>query len=135
MHKAGDVSINVDAAMAVSHLIGLEEHLAATVAIFNDPHMIGTIHHVRATRKCMLEFLVGAQPPGELWCASKHVLGAWMRIKEVGDKLTSYDGDDSKAAAIEMYQMAASMERVLKEIMLAIQQYQNNAMRCEVCIE
>ncbi len=39
------------------------------------------------------------------------------------------------ATAIEMYQMAASMERVLKEIMLAIQQYQNNTMRCEVCIE
>lgn len=117
-------------------MIGLEEHLSATAAMANDPDIIAMIHRVRASRKAMLGFLIGDAPPGELWCASKHVLGAWMRIKEVGDKLASYDGGESEAAALEMYQMAASMEHVLKQITMAIAQYkEDNIDRCNVCIE
>jgi len=54
----------------------------------------------------------------------------------VGDKLASYDGGESEAAALEMYQMAASMEHVLKQITMAIAQYkEDNIDRCNVCIE
>lgn len=135
-HAGGDVSINTDAAMATAHLIALEEHLAASVAVLDDENLISEICRIRCQRKTMLEAIVGSHPPGELWCASKHVLGAWMRMKEVGDKLVSMEDAQSQEAAAAMYRMAASMEGVMRTIVSsAVRHGQHEHRQCQVCIE
>ena len=137
-HTGGDVAISTDAAMATAHLIALEEHLAASVAMLDDAALLAEILNTRALRKTMLEAIVGSHPPAELWCASKHVLGAWMRIKEVGDKLTSGEDAQTQEAAAAMYRMAASMERALQVVVEAATrhgQHESPHPQCRVCIE
>ena len=135
-HSGGDVTISTDAAMATAHLIALEEHLAASVAMLDDAVLLAEILNTRVLRKTMLEAIVGSQPPGELWCASKHVLGAWMRIKEVGDKLASGEDAQTQEAAAAMYRMAASMERALRVVVEAATRHgQHENLQCRVCIE
>lgn len=134
--SGGDVSISTDAAMATAHLIALEEHLAASVVMLDDASLMAEILNTRVLRKTMLEAIVGSHPPAELWCASKHVLGAWMRIKEVGDKLTAGEDAQTREAAAAMYRMAASMERVLQVVVEAAARHgQHENPQCRVCIE
>ncbi len=134
--SSGDVSISTDIAMAAAHLIALEEHLASTAVILDDKDILNQIIEIRAMRKAVLGSIVGDAPPGELWCASKHVLGAWMRLKEVGDKLASNNHQESQDAAMDMYRMSAFMQGVMEQIKVCIQRHPyKNVKQCAVCIE
>ena len=62
-HTGGDVAISTDAAMATAHLIALEEHLAASVAMLDDAALLAEILNTRALRKTMLETMIATGDP------------------------------------------------------------------------
>ena len=67
------------------NLISIEEHLFFTYNKTGDKKYLGLLKEVREGRKKYLAQIV-KNPKGELWCISKHLLSASMRLMEVGTK-------------------------------------------------
>ncbi len=83
-----DLSIEEDLSLAVMHLISLEEHFYFTGIKTDKDSYFDFLNEVREIRKILLNKLVDKHE-GETWCLSKHLLGATMRLIEVGTKLYS----------------------------------------------
>ena len=90
-----DLSSKEDLAIGVMNLISLEEHFFFTYNKTNDGKYLELLNQIRSMRKDLLKEIV-KNPKGEIWCVSKHLLAASMRLMEVGTKKLS-DGDKSKA--------------------------------------
>jgi len=91
-----DLSSDEDLSIAVMNLVSIEEHLFFTGAKMDKPEYFDLLSEVRETRKQLMKRLV-KNPEGEVWCISKHLLAASMRIMEVGTKaLGAGRKDDAK---------------------------------------
>lgn len=90
-----DLSSKEDLAIGIMNLISLEEHFFFTYNKTNDSKYLELLNQIRSMRKDLLKDIV-KNPKGEIWCVSKHLLAASMRLMEVGTKKLS-DGDRSKA--------------------------------------
>lgn len=97
-----DLSTEEDLALAVMNLVSLEEHFFFTGAKTGKTGYFGFLQEVRELRKKLLAKLVDSHE-GETWCASKHLLGATMRLLEVGTKL---QGHGKNKEAIECFEQA-----------------------------
>ena len=88
MKKSGtvDLSTDEDLSLAVMNLISLEEHFFFTGAKTGKDGYMDLLSQVREIRKELLKKLINRHE-GETWCISKHLLGATMRLMEVGTKL------------------------------------------------
>ncbi len=86
----GDISVAEDLAIAVMNLISVEEH-AVFSGMKTGKLEDGVLGTVRELRKRTMKELIG-EPEGEVWCMSKHLLSATMRLIEVGLK----NGDAEK---------------------------------------
>lgn len=84
-HAKADLTHQEDLAIAVMNLVSLEEHLAMTSAKTNNQDYVHILGAVRKLRVKMLRKLV-TNTEGELWCISKHLLAATMRLMEVATK-------------------------------------------------
>lgn len=104
MKKAGEIDLSTeeDLSIAIMNLISLEEHFFFTNAKTGKEEYLNLLLEVREIRKTLLKKLIDKHE-GETWCISKHLLGATMRLMEVGTKLYS---DDKKEEAGEMYKKA-----------------------------
>jgi hypothetical protein len=106
--KKLDLSSDEDLSIGVMNLIGLEEHLFFTAQKTGNDKYYELLHEVREMRKVMLKKII-KEYEGEVWCASKHVLSASMRMMEVGTKaLTKGDKKDAKEffdASYNLYAM------------------------------
>ena len=80
-----DISSDQDLSLAVMNLIEIETHLIFTGAKTGKTSYYDIITEVRAIRKKLMQKLI-PQYEGEVWCTSKHLLAACMRIMEVGSK-------------------------------------------------
>ena len=80
-----DLSSDEDLSIAVMNLVSIEEHLFFTGAKTDQPQYYDLLAEVRETRKQLMKKLV-KNPDGEVWCISKHLLAASMRVMEVGTK-------------------------------------------------
>ena len=80
-----DLSSDQDLSIGVMNLISIEEHLAFTGAKTGKTSYYDLISEVREIRKAWLQKLI-KQYEGEVWCTSKHLLAASMRLMEVGTK-------------------------------------------------
>lgn len=80
-----DLSRDEDLSIALMNLISLEEHFYFTAMKTNNQKYLELLDQVRSLRKTMLAKIV-TKPEGEEWCISKHLLGASMRLIEVGTK-------------------------------------------------
>ncbi len=80
-----DLSSDQDLSIAVMNLVSIEEHFFFTGAKLDKPEYFDLLKHAREMRKDLLKKLV-TQPEGEVWCISKHLLAASMRLMEVGTK-------------------------------------------------
>lgn len=96
-----DLSADQDLTLAIMNLISIEEHLGFTGAKLNQSGYYQLINEVRELRKQLMQQLV-ADPQGEEWCISKHLLGASYRLLEVGSKHLAKD----MTAAKRFYQQA-----------------------------
>jgi len=100
-----DLSSDQDLSIAVMNLISIEEHFFFTGAKLGKPEYYDLIKDVREMRKELLQKIV-KEPEGEVWCISKHLLSASMRLMEVGTKQL---GMDRKEEAKEMFDKAYSL--------------------------
>ena len=83
-----DLSSDEDLTVALMNLISIEEHLFFTGAKTGKPHYYDLLEEVREMRKALLKKVV-VDYEGEVWCISKHLLAASMRLIEVGTKQLS----------------------------------------------
>jgi tetratricopeptide (TPR) repeat protein len=80
-----DLSSDEDLSIAIMNLIGIEEHLFFTAEKTNKDAYLKVLNEVREMRKELLKKII-KEYEGEVWCISKHLLGASMRLMEVGTK-------------------------------------------------
>lgn len=80
-----DLSSDEDLSIAVMNLISIEEHLFFSAGKTGKTKFYELLNEVREMRKELLKMLI-KDYEGEVWCISKHLLAASMRIMEVGTK-------------------------------------------------
>lgn len=100
-----DLSSDQDLSIALMNLVSLEEHFFFSGAKTKKPGFYDLINVVREMRKELMERIVaknGAEG-GEVWCISKHLLAASMRLYEVGTKAM---GAGNKKDAYKMFEKA-----------------------------
>ena len=83
-----DLSSDEDLSIAVMNLVSIEEHFFFTAAKTENKRYYDMILQVREMRKQLLKKLL-KNTEGEMWCISKHLLAASMRLMEVGTKQLS----------------------------------------------
>jgi len=81
-----DLSMDQDLSIAIMNLISIEEHFFFTGAKTGKEKYYRMIEEIRDIRKGLLQKIVGDDYEGEIWCISKHLLAASMRLMEVGTK-------------------------------------------------
>jgi len=80
-----DLSADEDLSIAIMNLVSIEEHFFFTGAKTGKTEYYDLIREVREMRKTLLKKMI-KEYEGEVWCISKHLLAASMRLMEVGTK-------------------------------------------------
>jgi len=80
-----DLSSDQDLSIAIMNLVSIEEHFFFTGAKLGKTEYYDMIKDVRKMRKELLKKII-KEYEGEIWCISKHLLAASMRLMEVGTK-------------------------------------------------
>jgi hypothetical protein len=80
-----DLSSDEDLSIAIMNLISIEEHLFFTAQKTEKPQYLDILNEVRTMRTELLKKII-KDYEGEVWCVSKHLLAASMRLMEVGTK-------------------------------------------------
>lgn len=83
--KEIDLSSGEDLSIGVMNLISIEEHLFFTAQKTGKPQYLDLLNEVRMMRTELLKKII-KDYEGEVWCISKHLLAASMRVQEVGTK-------------------------------------------------
>ncbi len=100
-----DLSSDQDLSIAIMNLISIEEHFYFTGAKLNKPEYYDMIKDVREMRKKLLKKII-KEYEGEIWCISKHLLAASMRLMEVGTKQL---GMNRKKEAYDLFNKAYNL--------------------------
>ncbi|BCX14651.1 MAG: hypothetical protein KatS3mg088_334 [Patescibacteria group bacterium] len=95
-----DLSSDEDLSIGIMNLISMEEHFFFTYNKTGDSRYLDLLNEVREMRKSLLKRII-KDYEGEVWCISKHLLAASMRLMEVGTKFLTKN--DKKQAA-EMFE-------------------------------
>ena len=80
-----DLSSDQDLSIAIMNLVSIEEHFFFTGGRTGKTEYYDLIKDVREMRKGLLKKII-KEYEGEVWCISKHLLAASMRLMEVGTK-------------------------------------------------
>jgi len=83
-----DLSSDQDLTIGIMNLISIEEHLMFSGAKTGKTSYYDLIEQVREVRKSLMQKVI-PEYEGEVWCISKHLLSASMRLMEVGTKQQS----------------------------------------------
>jgi len=83
--KELDLSSGEDLSIGVMNLISIEEHLFYTFNKTKDSKYLDLLNEIRKMRTELLREII-KDYEGEVWCISKHLLAASMRVMEVGTK-------------------------------------------------
>jgi len=97
-----DLSSDEDLSIAVMNLLSIEEHFFFTAEKTGNPDYYEFLFQVREMRKELLKKLI-KEYEGEVWCISKHLLAASMRLMEVGTKQL---GQSNQKEAEDMFKKA-----------------------------
>ena len=89
------LSSDEDLSIGIMNLISIEEHLFFTANKTNKDKYYVLLNEIREIRKTLLKEII-KDYEGEIWCISKHLLAASMRLMEVGTKALT-KGEDEKA--------------------------------------
>jgi hypothetical protein len=93
-----DLSSDEDLSIGIMNLISIEEHLFFTANKTNKDKYYVLLNEIREIRKNLLKKII-KDYEGEIWCISKHLLAASMRLMEVGTKALT-KGEDEKAKGL-----------------------------------
>jgi len=80
-----DLSSDQDLTIAIMNLVSIEEHFFFSGAKTGKTEYYDMIKDIREMRKELLKKII-KEYEGEVWCISKHLLAASMRLMEVGTK-------------------------------------------------
>ncbi len=80
-----DLSSGEDLSVGIMNLIAIEEHLFYTSQKTGKKKYLGLLNEIRAMRTELMQEII-KDYEGEVWCISKHLLAASMRVMEVGTK-------------------------------------------------
>ncbi len=83
--KELDLSSGEDLSIGIMNLISIEEHLFYTSQKTKDKKYLNLLNEVRKMRTELLKEII-KDYEGEVWCISKHLLAASIRLMEVGTK-------------------------------------------------
>lgn len=97
-----DLSSDQDLSIAIMNLISIEEHFFFTAAKTGKNEYYDLLNTAREIRKSLLKKII-KEYEGEVWCISKHLLAASMRLIEVGTKQL---GIGRKEEAYDLFQKA-----------------------------
>jgi len=97
-----DLSSDQDLSIAIMNLVSIEEHFFFTGTKLEKPEYFDLLQEVRKMRGELLRKIV-KDPEGEIWCISKHLLAASMRLMEVG---TKQQGMGRKEEAQDLFKKA-----------------------------
>ncbi len=114
MKKPSDISVKEDLCLAVMNLISLEEHLYFTGMKTKKDEYFAILDSIRGLRKSLMKELV-TNTEGELWCISKHLLAATMRLIETGNKYTATDQKKAKSyfdSAFDTFSLFWFLQRI-----------------------
>lgn len=100
-----DLSSDEDLSIAIMNLISIEEHFFFTAKKTGKDKYFDLLKEIREMRKELLKKIV-KDYEGEVWCISKHLLAASMRLMEVGTKALGR-GNDKEAR--EMFEKAYNL--------------------------
>jgi hypothetical protein len=100
-----DLSSDQDLSIAIMNLVSIEEHFFFTGAKLGKPEYYDMIKDVREMRKELLKKII-KEYEGEVWCISKHLLAASMRLMEVGTKQL---GMNKKEEAYDLFGKAYNL--------------------------
>jgi hypothetical protein len=100
-----DLSKDEDLSIAIMNLVSIEEHFFFTAEKTEKKEYLDLLNEVREIRKTLLKKLV-PEYEGEVWCISKHLLAASMRLMEVGTKSLS---SGNKKEAEEFFDKAYNL--------------------------
>ncbi|MCX6706009.1 MAG: hypothetical protein NTV24_02780 [Candidatus Woesebacteria bacterium] len=93
--KKLDLSSGEDLSIGIMNLISIEEHLFFSAQKTGKKEYLNLLDEVRKMRVELLKEII-KDYEGEVWCISKHLLAASMRLMEVGTKELK-KGDKEKA--------------------------------------
>lgn len=85
-----DLSSDEDLTFAIMNLVSIEEHFIFSGAKTKKHEYYDFVRDVREMRKELLKKII-KEYEGEVWCISKHLLAACMRLMEVGTKQLNMD--------------------------------------------
>ena len=94
-----DLSSDEDLSIGIMNLIAIEEHFFFTGEKTGKSEYFDLLAKVREMRKELLKKII-KEYEGEVWCISKHLLAASMRLMEVG---TKYLGQGQKKEAEDLF--------------------------------
>lgn len=97
-----DLSSDEDLSIAIMNLVSIEEHFFFTGAKTGKSEYYDLLNKTREMRKELLKRII-KEYEGEVWCISKHLLAASMRLMEVG---TKHLGQDNKKEAEDLFTKA-----------------------------
>lgn len=80
-----DLSSDQDLSLAIMNLVSIEEHFFFTGIKTGNEKYFDLLQEVRSMRGELLRKII-KEYEGEVWCISKHLLAASMRLFEVGTK-------------------------------------------------
>lgn len=103
--KELDLSSGEDLSIGIMNLISIEEHLFFTSQKTKDKKYLDILDEVRLMRTDLLKEII-KDYEGEVWCISKHLLSASMRLMEVGTKeLKKHDKEKAWAMFEKSYKL------------------------------
>lgn len=97
-----DLSSDEDLSIAIMNLVSIEEHFFFTGAKTGKSEYFDLLNKAREMRKELLKKII-KEYEGEVWCISKHLLAASMRLMEVG---TKHLGRGEKKEAEDLFSKA-----------------------------
>ncbi len=111
-----DLSADEDLSVAIMNLVSIEEHFFFTASKTGKDEYLDLLKQVREIRKDLLKRIV-KDYEGEVWCVSKHLLAASMRLMEVGTKQL---GRGKKKEAKEVFAKAYDLHSLFWGINLKL---------------
>jgi hypothetical protein len=103
-----DLSSDQDLSIAIMNLVSIEEHFFFTAAKTGKSEYYDLLQEVRKMRGELLRKII-KEYEGEVWCISKHLLAASMRLMEVGTKQhkmgNKVEAEDLFKKSFELYSL------------------------------
>src|SRR3990172_7974747 len=99
--KELDLSSGEDLSIGIMNLISIEEHLFYTSQKTKSKKYLDLLNEIRAMRTELMKEII-KDYEGEVWCISKHLLAASMRIMEVGTKELKKAAGAEPAEAVKL---------------------------------